>query len=683
MDKKRIVSVLIVLIFALGVASSGILASGFGEGEAAGKNTAGKNIDEVIVGIQCKLMFYEKNNLRSTAYRIQNLYNDSELPQSLESAQNEAEVELNTPWAEAYYEFLEETLQDDSSPINSKGFRLVYIDDNDVPELLIMEVKTPASSAKVYTYYQGRVIEIGEFGSMWNMFYYAKRQGEIHTYYTGFGEHFFSYYVLEDGKSEQVGEFHSYPDLDYDDYSVTLYEIDEESVTEETFRKKLHEIDRDNYESIGYEDAVFVDDMAQLKTALEQEIEDLELKSRLTPQQTEALEAYEAFLEDEAEECIKSFNMTREDFEKRTDYKGPEFTLIYLDDDEIPELAVLDVNLLIYTFADGEVTSVGTYGQYGHVNYVEREGIVFSSRDEYKDVYNNVYKIKGAEEVLLQSSSESWHYEVKAGGEGKEYCVYLVDGKEVTNDEYEAALKVWDEYEKKEVLYADCFLMIDRNVRGNLNQAMAKLVFEENPFFYSRGNTSLSADIKYEASETWKTINGELQIKRLKRYDNGDLYKLSVAGITEGFLGSERKNIYLYVTPDEIYRLWSFYRDENGQSITFYDNDSLLMETFDTDEKLIENGELVCCMERLEDELGKKDLGENEMGTPISEIGKHFSIIPEGERITYSRYDTKPNGETDFYENFVWERGKGLVEYRSGFRAEAEILYIENISMKD
>lgn len=597
MVKKRIVSVLIVLIFALGVAASGILSSGFGEGEAAEKNTAGKNIDEVTAGIQWNLTFYEKNDLRNTVYRTQNLYKDSELTQGLKNAQNEAEVELNTPWAQAYYEFLEEALKDDSAKTIPTGFHLVYIDDNDVPELLIMEDSSHLSGARVCTYYQNKVVEIGTFGSSGEMLY-VEKQGTIFSY--------------------------------YDDYSVTLYEIAGESVTEKLYNEKLDEFHRDDYASVRYDDAVFVDDMAQLKTALAQEIEALELKSSLTPQQEEALEAYEAFLENEAEEFMERFDMTWENYEKCEDYKGPKFTLIYLDDDEIPELAVL---------------------------YVE--------------------------EVLLQNSSESWHYEVKADGGDEEYWVYYVDGKEVTYDEYEAALKVWDEYEEKVVSYDQCFLMLDGNIRRNLNQAMAKLIFEENPFFYSQGNTLLSADIKYEASETWNTINGELKIKRLKRYDNGDLYKLSVEGITEGFLGPERKNIYLYVAPDEIYRLWSFCRDENGQSITFYDNDSLLMETFDTDEKLIENGELVCCMERLEDELGKEDLGENEMGTPISEIGKHFSIIPEGERITYSRYDTKPNGETDFYENFVWERGKGLVEYRSGFRAEAEILYIENIAIMD
>lgn len=688
MVKKRIVSILVVVIFALGVASSGVLASGFGEGEAAGKNTTGKNIDEVTAGILWNLTFYEKTDLRNTTYKVRDL----ELLQGLENAQNEAEIELNTPWAEAYYEFLEETLKENPFPNHPTGFRLVYIDDDDVPELLIMEDDSHGAGVRVCTYYHDKVVEVGEFGSMGNMFY-VEKQGKISSYFTNMGEVYSAYYVLEDGKAEKTGEFHSYPDFNYDDYSVTLYEIDGKSVTEKLYNEKLDEFERDNYETIGYDDAVFVDDMTQLKRALAQEIEALELKSSLTPQQEEAMEAYEAFLEEYAEDFMEKADMVWEDYEKYEDgYRGAKFSLIYLDNDEIPELVIsegwsLGHSPSVYTYAGEEVVCIGQFGYYGEVDYVEKEEILLAEYSHNLQDHYDTHQVEGTEADKLLWIDEYWHWDSEDNPrEGEGYYTYEVDDKEADEEEYMAEYRIYEGYKEKEkrVVYSDCFLMLDGNIRGNLNQAMAKLVFEENPFFYSRGNTILSADIKYEASETWDTITGKLKIKWLKRYDNGDLYKLSVEGITEGnFLGPERKNIYLYVTPDEIYRLWSFYRDENGQSITFYDNDSLLMETFDTDEKLIENGELVCCMERVEDELGKEDLGENEMGTPISEIGKHFSIIPEGERIAYSRYDTKPNGETDFYENFVWERGKGLVEYRSGFRAEAEILYIENISMKD
>ena len=93
------------------------------------------------------------------------------------------------------------------------------------------------------------------------------------------------------------------------------------------------------------------------------------------------------------------------------------------------------------------------------------------------------------------------------------------------------------------------------------------------------------------------------------------------------------------------------------------------METLNTDEKLIENGEMVCGMDEKTDEL------------EYSEAGSHVTITQKKEQITYNRVDIGASGNREFYESFVWEEGKGLVEYKSGYRVESEILYIENIFM--
>lgn len=188
----------------------------------------------------------------------------------------------------------------------------------------------------------------------------------------------------------------------------------------------------------------------------------------------------------------------------------------------------------------------------------------------------------------------------------------------------------------------------------------------ENPYFYSQKECFLSADIQYAYLGIF--INGELKLQWLKEYDNGNLYKLTVEsdGNITDLLGEERLNIYFYVTADNIYRLWS-YAVQNGEVIEFYNNDVLLMETLNTDEKLIENGEMVCCMDEKTDELEP------------SEVGSHVTIIQPEEQITYNRVDIGASGNREFYERFVWEEGKGLVEYKSGYRRESEILYIDNI----
>lgn len=62
--------------------------------------------------------------------------------------------------------------------------------------------------------------------------------------------------------------------------------------------------------------------MARLKAVLAQEIEALELKSSLTSRQVEAIEAYEAFLEEYAEDFLKKDNRVWEDYEEYEDVIG-------------------------------------------------------------------------------------------------------------------------------------------------------------------------------------------------------------------------------------------------------------------------------------------------------------------------------------------------------------------------
>lgn len=191
-----------------------------------------------------------------------------------------------------------------------------------------------------------------------------------------------------------------------------------------------------------------------------------------------------------------------------------------------------------------------------------------------------------------------------------------------------------------------------------------------NPFFFSQETTYLTASIVYYEDVEIRTVKRkEIAIQWLKNYEKGNLFKMSIEPFENLYnLDESRLNIYFYVTADEIYRLWS-YVIQDQELITFYNDDELLMELLDTDEKLIENGELVCCKEDVADEL--------ESG----EVGTHFSIHHSRSQVEYNRTDVKPNGEPDYYESFVWDEGRGLIRYRSGYRAEAAILEIDNITL--
>ena len=119
----------------------------------------------------------------------------------------------------------------------------------------------------------------------------------------------------------------------------------------------------------------------------------------------------------------------------------PCFRLIYLDGDDVPELAVVDGYyhfscVYVYTIRDGEVVNISKdgygFGEYGEMYYSEGENIIFSCYSSYTygdylylsydgyDIYELAY--------FRKEASES--------GEGDDF---YVDGTQVTEAEYNEA----------------------------------------------------------------------------------------------------------------------------------------------------------------------------------------------------------------------------------------------------
>jgi len=192
-----------------------------------------------------------------------------------------------------------------------------------------------------------------------------------------------------------------------------------------------------------------------------------------------------------------------------------------------------------------------------------------------------------------------------------------------------------------------------------------------NPYFYDRENTELNAVLTYYDDDSIVNREGSLTMHPVKKYEDGEVYKLSVAdeGNIRDFLDDDRLNIYFYVTDDKIYRLWS-YVCQDEKVIRFYNDDELFVKYLDTDEKLINNGELVCCTENMDDEL-TEETGEIDV-----------VMTRQNDRVIYSRTELREDGSFHYYESFVWEKGKGLVECMSRFGEMSDILYMENISRK-
>lgn len=256
-------------------------------------------------------------------------------------------------------------------------------------------------------------------------------------------------------------------------------------------------------------------------------------------------------------------------------------------------------------------------------------------------------------EWIIQGLSELDYYETLVWEEGKGLV------------EFKSGYGI----EEREILYLTEIMEIDEETfRANQpdseeNEETAE--FTEIRKFFQEDYMDLIANAEYEDDGKFEKSTVFAEWYLVKNYEYGSVYRLKVEPV--GNLKPDRLNTYFYITNDKIYRLWSFVYGEK-EVIDFCDNDEMLTEILDTDEKLKNNGVVVCQDEEIEDELEEY------------EEGQHTSLHKWKNKISYNSYYKKANGDLNYYETFVWEEGKGLVEFRSGFRVERDILYLTEIT---
>ena len=177
--------------------------------------------------------------------------------------QNKSEDIQQASYAQAYLEFLTEYAQNSK---DGKGqgarFSLAFVDDNDIPELLLMEDDCHAEGVKVFTYYQDQVVELGAFGSF-GLMQYVERAGLIFSHYMGHGESDNQFFEIKEGQAVLICNMHSTP-YRKNGIDTSLYEIDGVAVNEKTYRARWKALYEDqDYILIGYKDGTPVEEAAE------------------------------------------------------------------------------------------------------------------------------------------------------------------------------------------------------------------------------------------------------------------------------------------------------------------------------------------------------------------------------------------------------------------------------------
>lgn len=130
----------------------------------------------------------------------------------------------------------------------------------------------------------------------------------------------------------------------------------------------------------------------------------------------------------------------RRESEYAFDYR---YALVYVDSDDIPELYAMGVceadGDLICSYKNGRVVEQRLERMLGG-KYIERSGIIINQNGHMGQYYDNVYKLdeKGFSQILNASYTE--RYVSLENDEFEIINEYFIDGKTVSEDEYNATL---------------------------------------------------------------------------------------------------------------------------------------------------------------------------------------------------------------------------------------------------
>lgn len=158
-------------------------------------------------------------------------------------------------WKSAYIEVL-------SNLNNSSArFTTAYIDEDDIPELIVAYNSSHAAGCEIYTYYDGKVSKLEansangefEFGSFGGILYLPYKN-LFDSQYCGMGSSSDSLYRINNGNAQ------SECNLQYNDYFTTVrvieFKIDGVETTEDEYRDKYNSYEINSMVSANYDDMI-------------------------------------------------------------------------------------------------------------------------------------------------------------------------------------------------------------------------------------------------------------------------------------------------------------------------------------------------------------------------------------------------------------------------------------------
>lgn len=154
----------------------------------------------------------------------------------------------------AYAEYLQQYCETcDSYAAEHFRFSLVYIDEDQIPELAVIVDESHPSGVQIYVYRDGAVVFIDEFGSF-GAFSFSPCQNIIYSGFSNMGDHFIGIFCIEGNESKELQHFHTYTQYYDENFEIEqdIYELDGETVSEEAYNDAYDKWKIDEMVSLTY-----------------------------------------------------------------------------------------------------------------------------------------------------------------------------------------------------------------------------------------------------------------------------------------------------------------------------------------------------------------------------------------------------------------------------------------------
>ena len=358
----------------------------------------------------------------------------------------------------AYAKYLQKFYEEYPYETDGIKFDLVFIDIDNIPELAIIPSDAHVSGVIICVYNGGNVVEAGEFGSFGRC-RFNPYENLIFSTHMGQGEETSFFYRIDGTESVELLALHSTPQYEEFQYIGECYAIDGNEVSEEVYKQVCEEWDWEELNVWGYDDAVFVNDINDLYRELCKRFSFLQEQDRI----------------EQDDSCLEEWKQAYLNYLEEDDYADTcTYSLIYVDDDDIPEM-VVDTGgeargCQFLTFHD-HVLDVWQSDRL-NVTYIERGNLICNSDGKMGYYFDNVYTIQDGKWVYVDGGvwgdgpdgvqideNDNWlvffYWTGKEPWNWEEYW----DGEEITGEEYDARLNAI--YPMKQSMHPQKYYILD------------------------------------------------------------------------------------------------------------------------------------------------------------------------------------------------------------------------------